>query len=157
MPRRHVRSHARSLVLQALYCADLIPICTISQSIIDLLLTLDEDKEGLGILELDVEDRAFCMDLAQGVAEKLKEVDLQIDTASTNWRIQRMPTVDRNILRLAAYELMFMPEIPVSVTINEAVELAKRFGTAESKAFINGILDRIAHEMGRGGRAQRKS
>ncbi|HNH48398.1 MAG TPA: transcription antitermination factor NusB, partial [Myxococcota bacterium] len=71
------------------------------------------------------------------------------------WRLGRMPVVDRNILRIGAWELGNRKDIPVSVSINEAIELAKRFGGAESRAFVNGILDRIAAEVGRGGRKGR--
>ena len=72
-----------------------------------------------------------------------------IASASKNWRIERMSRVDRNILRLGAGELLAFRDVPVKVVINEAVELAKRFGTAESSAFVNGVLDRIASAVGR--------
>lgn len=76
-------------------------------------------------------------------------VDDVIVAGSRNWRLERMARVDRNILRLAVGELVYAPETPVRVVINEAVELAKRFGTAESSAFVNGVLDRIAGNLGR--------
>lgn len=76
-------------------------------------------------------------------------VDDAIVAGSRNWRLERMARVDRNILRLAVGELIHAPETPVRVVINEAVELAKRFGTAESSAFVNGVLDRIAANLGR--------
>ena len=77
---------------------------------------------------------------AQGVVESLDEA---ITTASTNWRFERIAAVDRNILRIAAYELMKEPETPASVIIDEAVEMAKRFGEADSPSFVNGVLDAI--------------
>jgi hypothetical protein len=73
----------------------------------------------------------------------------RIVAGSRNWRLERMARVDRNILRLAVGELVHAPATPVRVVINEAVELAKRFGTAESPAFVNGVLDRIASNLGR--------
>ncbi|MCB9479423.1 MAG: transcription antitermination factor NusB [Deltaproteobacteria bacterium] len=90
--------------------------------------------------------RQFSMALVRGVVEHQREIDLVITRFSDNWTIDRMSHVDRNILRMAIYELLYLPEIPASVTINEAVEIGKRFGTEDSGAFINGILDRIAKE-----------
>jgi N utilization substance protein B len=81
--------------------------------------------------------------------DNLAKLDEVIAGASKNWRLERMSRVDRNILRLATCELAHFPQTPVKVAINEAVELAKRFGAAESAAFVNGILDRIAVAVGR--------
>lgn len=100
-------------------------------------------------LELDNEARNFARDLAAAATEHSEKVDQLIATASKNWRIDRMSRVDRNILRLGACELVAFRDVPVKVVINEAVELAKRFGTAESSAFVNGVLDRIATAVGR--------
>ncbi|MCB1153260.1 transcription antitermination factor NusB [bacterium] len=90
--------------------------------------------------------RQFSMALVRGVVEHQREIDLVITRFSDNWTIDRMSHVDRNILRMAIFELLYMAEIPASVTINEAVEIGKRFGTEDSGAFLNGILDRIAKE-----------
>ncbi len=101
--------------------------------------------------ELDVDPAAqtFARDLVAAATERTKEIDELIAGASKNWRIERMSRVDRNILRLGACELIAFADVPVKVVINEAVELAKRFGTAESSAFVNGVLDRIATAAGR--------
>ena len=101
---------------------------------------------------LTPDETEFAQALVRGTLEDRDDLDGRIETASTNWRIPRMPTVDRNILRLGAFELRHRTDIPASVSMNEAIELAKRFGGAESRAFVNGILDRIAAEVGRGGR-----
>jgi transcription antitermination factor NusB len=85
---------------------------------------------------------------AEGVERERDQLDRKIETCSTNWRMSRMSPVDRNILRLAAYELIHMDDVPSHVTLNEAIELAKKFGTAQSKGFVNGILDRLAREAG---------
>lgn len=90
------------------------------------------------------EVRAFANRLVEGVSSGLAGIDELISQHSTNWKVSRMASVDKNILRMAAFELTDCPEIPVKVTINEAVEIAKRFGSAESGAFVNGILDNIA-------------
>ena len=102
-------------------------------------------------LELDVDPaaQAFARELVAAASERGKELDEMITSASKNWRIERMSRVDRNILRLGACELVAFRDVPVKVVINEAVELAKRFGTAESSAFVNGVLDRIATAVGR--------
>jgi transcription antitermination protein NusB len=97
----------------------------------------------------DAEGRAFADALVRGAAQSLAELDQLITTASANWRVERMTRVDRNVLRVGAYELSRCPDIPRPVAIDEAVELAKRFGTEESSSFVNGVLDRIAENCGR--------
>ena len=100
-------------------------------------------------LEVDAPAQAFARDLVAAATERQAEIDQLITGASKNWRLDRMSRVDRNILRLGACELVAFRDVPVKVVINEAVELAKRFGTAESSAFVNGVLDRIASAAGR--------
>jgi transcription antitermination protein NusB len=101
--------------------------------------------------ELDVDQTAqqFAGELVAAAAARAPEIDELITSASKNWRIDRMSRVDRNILRLGTCELVAFRDVPLKVVINEAVELAKRFGTAESSAFVNGVLDRIATAVGR--------
>ena len=100
-------------------------------------------------LPVDSEALTFARELAAAAATHAQKIDELIGTSSKNWRIDRMSRVDRNILRLGACELLAFHDVPVKVVINEAVELAKRFGTAESSAFVNGVLDRIASAIGR--------
>jgi len=141
------RRKARALALQVLYALD---------------VQASTDPSGGGAVgdavasygdrfELDVDEpaREFAGVLARAAAEHRGAIDDRIAGASRNWRIERMARVDRNILRLAVGELLHVPETPVRVVINEAVELAKRFGTAESPAFVNGVLDRVAQALGR--------
>jgi len=85
----------------------------------------------------------FANEIAKGASERLKEIDGVIAEYSENWDIDRMPIIDRNILRLATYELLFMDDIPPKVTIDEAVELANRYGSVNSGKFVNGVLDKI--------------
>jgi len=92
---------------------------------------------------------AFTSRLVTGVTEKTSELDEEIEKASENWRMDRMAAVDRNILRLGAYELLWCDEIPSTVTINEMIEIAKQFGTEDSPSFVNGILDRIRQNVSR--------
>lgn len=92
----------------------------------------------------DSDTRDFGTRLVKGVLDKGSEIDEMIASYSTNWKVSRMAAVDKNILRLAIFELLHCPEIPIRVTLNEAVEIAKRFGTSESSAFVNGILDNVA-------------
>src|SRR5215831_17488723 len=92
--------------------------------------------------------RDFTTTLVTGVIWHRDEIDAFIQECSTNWSLERIGLVERNILRLAIYELCFLPDIPPNVTINEAVEVAKKYGTEEAPAFINGILDRVKHAVG---------
>lgn len=86
----------------------------------------------------------FCLGLYDGVRTHRADIDQRLAEAAENWRLPRMAGVDRNVLRLGTYELLYTPETPASVAIDEAIELARRFGTAESPAFVNGLLDRLA-------------
>jgi N utilization substance protein B len=83
----------------------------------------------------------FCLSLYDGVVAHLPDIDQQLAAAAENWRLPRMAVVDRNVLRLGAYELLFAPDTPAAVAIDEAIELARRFGSADSPAFVNGVLD----------------
>jgi len=87
---------------------------------------------------------ALCVGLFDGIAANLDAIDRQLADAAENWRLPRMAAVDRNILRMGAYELLFTPETPPSVALNEAIELARRYGSADSPSFVNGVLDRLA-------------
>lgn len=93
---------------------------------------------------LPYEVRRFAEELILGVADNLERIDQVIEEHSTNWALDRMARVDLSLLRLAAFELLFHPETPTNVVINEAIEIGKRFGTKDTPAFINGILDKIS-------------
>ena len=93
------------------------------------------------------DDQEFANMLVRGCGEAREQLDDKIRNVSKHWRLERMSRVDRNIIRLGAYELLHVSEIPRRVTLNEAVELAKRFGNEESPAFVNGVLDRIADDV----------
>jgi N utilization substance protein B len=97
----------------------------------------------------DAEGRDYANSVVRGVAGDLDKVDESIRKASTNWRLERMARVDRNVLRLGAWELLQARDVPRAVILDEAVELAKRFGSEESGAFVNGVLDRLATDVGR--------
>ncbi len=92
----------------------------------------------------------FFLELINGVIKTMPEIDSVIERFSSNWKISRMSIVDRNIMRVAVYEMLFCGDIPSKVSINEAIDIGKKFGAEESGAFINGILDsiRIALEEG---------
>ena len=91
----------------------------------------------------------FANALVRSYAQGSEDIDGLIRTTSHHWRMERMPVVDRNVLRVAVVELQAMGDIPKRVTLNEAVELAKRFGSEGSASFVNGVLDRIATELGK--------
>src|SRR4051794_18454691 len=136
-----VRRTGRAYALQLLYARD-------NDASTDLA---NAASSWASEFELEIEPAAqeFATKLVAAAAERTKEIDDLITTSSKNWRLERMSRVDRNILRLGATELVAFKDVPVKVVINEAVELAKRFGTAESSAFVNGVLDRIATAVGR--------
>jgi len=97
--------------------------------------------------EADPEGRPYADEAVRGITEKLTEVDATITAASSNWRIERMTRVDRNLLRLGTWELMFRADVPRAVVLDEAVELAKSYGTDESSAFVNGVLNQVGEKV----------
>jgi N utilization substance protein B len=99
--------------------------------------------------EGEPEGRAYADEAVLGVAGSIEALDKRITEASAHWRIERMARVDRNLLRLGAWELESRSDVPRAVILDEAVELAKSFGTEDSSAFVNGVLDRIAEGLGR--------
>ena len=122
--------------MQALFCMD-----TLKNESNELL-------EGLsGMLELAPDSQRFYMKLIKGVIENKARIDELIEKFSSNWKISRMGCVDRNILRIAAYEILYCHDIPPKVSINEAVDIGKLYGTEESGSFINGILDGIYRQQ----------
>lgn len=98
----------------------------------------------------DVETLEFAFLLCRGVVENAGSIDGILNKYSEHWRVSRMPLIDRNILRLSVYEIAFLSDIPLPVTINEAIEVAKEFGSETSAAFINGILDKVGKSMEKG-------
>ncbi|MFA5114489.1 MAG: transcription antitermination factor NusB [Candidatus Omnitrophota bacterium] len=132
------RTQSREFALQILYQMDI-------SGDRDCDAALDsfwqrQDKE----VAADVRD--FTAELSRGVVANLKEIDSSIAQYASNWQIGRMAVVDRNILRLASYELIFRDDIPPKVSINEAIELAKKYSGLEAAKFVNGILDKVKAE-----------
>jgi len=113
-----------------------------------LVLELYRKRKGEeGRDELTGESLKFATDLLEGIFRNKSEIDVLIERHSLHWKLIRMAVVDRNILRLAVYELLYLHDVPTSVVLNEAIEIAKKFGTEDSGAFINGILDKVAKEV----------
>ncbi|GIW55954.1 MAG: N utilization substance protein B [Nitrospiraceae bacterium] len=90
--------------------------------------------------------RAFADQLIQGVLSHREELDALIGSYATNWKVSRMPIVDRNILRTGLFELLWLPDVPAKVTMNEAIELAKSFADEDASKFVNGILDQVLNK-----------
>ena len=130
-----LRRESRELALQMLYALDSNP----SESLLDVLQLFREDQPSL-----PDRVRQFAEGLVRGVHAERQVIDEAIKARSKNWALGRMPRVDLNIMRLATYELMFRTDIPKKVSINEAIEIARRFGDKDSPAFVNGILDEVA-------------
>ncbi|MGR3294241.1 MAG: transcription antitermination factor NusB [Candidatus Scalindua sp.] len=126
------RTRSREIVLQVLYQLEIR-----GNEVIDEVdaFCIEQGKEP------DVSD--FAIKLVKGCVREMKEIDKRIIDISENWELQRMPVVDRNILRLACYELFYMDDIPPKVSINEAIDLAKKYSTEKSGTFVNGILDKV--------------
>jgi len=93
--------------------------------------------------EFSDEVKEFTLLLVKGVMSNLSEIDKAINNYTNNWSLERITNIDRNILRMAIYEILFLKNIPKSVSINEAVELAKKYGTKSSFSFVNGVLGKI--------------
>lgn len=154
------RRRAREVALQALYQCD--TLGDWSNEAIDLFFSTfgarpehdsTEDSQAPEKKEQkeqnDHDNVEFCHRLIQGARDELESVDKQLTAASTHWSISRMARVDRNILRIACYEILFLSDIPVNVSINEAIEIAKLYGSEDSPTFINGVLDKIAKQASR--------
>jgi len=129
------RTRARECALQALYQLD-----TSGGEPRDVLRAILAHFE-----EADAETAQFAEQLVRGVQSDRARIDELIQKSSAHWKLDRMARVDRNILRLAVYEILRRADVPVRVTLNEAIELGKKFGSEESSAFVNGVLDKIAH------------
>jgi transcription antitermination protein NusB len=139
------RRRARECALQMLYSLDVNPGLSVDQ----VFAHFWKDFAGEAAEERDADVMGFAERLVRGAQTNVASIDDTIQRASKNWRLERMARVDRNLLRLGTYELRYETDVPARVVINEAIELAKRFGTAESPAFVNGLLDRISQELAR--------
>ena len=148
------RTRSREFALQLLYRLD-INRTDIEEVFDDFwkdrtdLAPSDKEKEAIESDKKDPEVRSYAERLVRGTYQHLEEIDKIIERYAENWEMNRMAYVDRNILRLSTYEICHLEEIPVKVALNEAVELAKRYGEPDSSKFVNGILDKIAKNEGK--------
>jgi N utilization substance protein B len=138
-----MRRRARETALQVLYELDVQPELDAAAALERYGDLTGEEPTGEAPAPIPGEARAFVERLVRGVIEHLAEIDARIAAASHHWRVERMGRVDRNLLRLAVYEMCFSGDVPPKVAINEAIEIAKRFGAHETPAFVNGVLDRV--------------
>ncbi len=129
------RSRAREFALQVLYQMD------ITRDAYDVCLSNFWQAHIEEHIEEEIKN--FAGELVKGVADNLEVIDGKIVQYAANWQLKRMAFVDRNVLRLGSYELMFRNDIPLKVSINEAVELVKKYSGPEAGKFVNGILDKI--------------
>lgn len=133
--KKHERRRAREDALSLLYSGDIMES--------DAAALIEE-----GDFPEDIELGEYAESLVRGVTEHRADIDERLAATSENWSVDRMPVVDRALLRLAVYEMVYVDDVPVSVAINEAVELAKIYGGEdESSRFVNGVLGRIARTM----------
>ncbi|MBU2540977.1 MAG: transcription antitermination factor NusB [Candidatus Omnitrophica bacterium] len=129
------RTKARELALQVLFQID------ITGEDPDSALKVFLQNQ---IRPIEASVSEFCQCLIQGTTSNMKKIDEVVSRYAMNWLIKRMAVIDRNILRMATYEIIYLSDIPVNVSINEAVDLAKKFGDIDSGKFVNGILDKIS-------------
>ena len=135
------RRQARELAMQALFYMDMR-----NNVSVEML------EHFCGNFSPSKKTKPFFLKLVSGVIETKGELDALIERFSTNWNISRMSCVDRNVMRIAIFELIYRDDIPPKVSINEAVDIGKKFGTEESGAFINGIMDSIRGELEKNGK-----
>lgn len=128
------RTKAREFAIQFLYQVD-ITKQDVDSSLVDFWQNIEE--------EVDQEVKDFASELVRGTTGNLSVLDSTLSQYATNWRLERMAVVDRNILRLGVFELLFRTDIPPKVSINEAVDLAKKYSGVEAGKFVNGVLDKI--------------
>jgi transcription antitermination protein NusB len=133
------RRKAREMAMQALFFMDISKDVSISQ--IDLFCRCYQPSKNIEI---------FFQQLTKGILERWCYINDVIERYSSNWKLNRMACVDRNIIRIAVYEILFCEDIPPRVAINEAIDIGKKYGTEGSGAFINGILDSIHTAMTKG-------
>lgn len=135
MNRRKAREYALQMLFQSEF-AGREKVITFHED----FLPAAKEKEGM---------KNFVEELVTGTIRNIEEIDLVIQGAAENWDLKRMAAVDRNILRLAIYEIFYRDDIPAAVTINEALEIAKKYSSLESVPFINGLLDKVARDRGK--------
>jgi N utilization substance protein B len=139
------RRLAREIVVQSLYQIEMNGVT--GDEAVDIVMeeARQENEIGTDVTELANID-AFTRELVQGVQDKRESIDQSLVVYLTGWQVDRLSRVDRQILRLAAYELTYRQEVPPKVVINEAIELAKHFGLEENGKFVNGVLGRMLRE-----------
>lgn len=145
------RRSSREYALQFLYRIDFLDVGSSRDALKNATRAFwDEARED------DEDVRAFAQHIIEGTLNKLGPIDEEIARIADKWDLGRMASIDRNILRMGAYELLYCEDIPAAVSMNEAIEIAKKYSTADSASFINGILDRIAREAGADGSRTKK-
>jgi len=136
---KNTRREARELVLRMLFQID------VGKQPIDEVL-----DAGLAQSVLEGSNREYAVDMVRGTIEHQVEIDATLERLASDWTVERQAAVDRNILRMTAFEVMYRLDTPVAAVINEAVELAKKYSTAESGRFVNGVLGAVARSIPRG-------
>ena len=136
------RRKAREAVLQALYQCDALKEWSFECA--DLYFSHFQQEALVSEDPVIRDNFSYAETVCKGIIEKLSLIDSAISSASERWSVNRMSQVDRNIIRISTYEILFCEDIPVKVSINEAIEIAKRYGTKDTSVFVNGILDKVA-------------
>lgn len=139
------RRKSREAALQFLYQNDFVKVADIGND-----AELSENFNVFcSLYQINKKARQYAFDLVKGILAEMDDIDEVISAAASHWRLVRIAPTDRNLLRIAVFEMTDMDDIPPQVAINEAVEIAKRFGGEESPRFINGILDAVKNNLGK--------
>jgi N utilization substance protein B len=139
--KNHSRHHAREIALQILYRYDVNANAKDGTAAPTGMALADDLRKHFEHFQVSEGVREFAAELVAGTLQNTAELDLEIEKYAQNWKISRMALIDRNLLRMALFEMTRFKDIAAAVTIDEAVELAKQFGTADTSAFVNAILD----------------
>ena len=139
------RRKSREAALQFLYQNDFVRVADVGND-----MELSENFNIFcSLYQINKKARQYAFDLVKGILAEMDDIDEVISAAASHWRLVRIAPTDRNLLRIAVFEMTDMDDIPPQVAINEAVEIAKRFGGEESPRFINGILDAVKNNLGK--------
>lgn len=137
-----IRRNAREAALQFLFQNDFLGTEIEEQSNLE-----QQFAEFCTLYDVQKKARAYAVQLLQGIIGKREGIDDAIRKHASNWRLERIDATDRNVLRIAVYEMSYQDDVPAEVAINEAVEIAKRYGSDESSSFVNGILDSVKEQL----------
>ncbi len=151
----HFKRVGREFAMQFLFQSDSLESASLDESLSEtkeVFWTQVEESEILPMNRIYRKGREFAEQLISGVKENLEKIDSEIERCADSWKLDRMAVVDKNVMRVAAYEMLFSEDVPPIVSINEAIEIAKDFSDEQSAKFINGVLNKLKDSLDRSAR-----